>query len=367
MYWTSSMHLGPPFHLGLGQKRPFWVRMSFSHKILKMFVFKASKIIAAPRRLATLCLLRSASGLSGPVDGFAKFSTGLMRGNQKMFDRIASDLSDRQLPAGGRVLDIGASAGEPSLTVASRLPHLSKVVSTDFAPPNLAIGTARAESFGLSDRVEFHTTDAQDLSAWDDNSFDAVVGTYVLMFTPDVPQVCREVRRVLKPGAPFVTAVWQTPDKIDFFGRGLMKMVLTLREAGSLPMPDPNGPPPTNPCNLADSAPEGSLGNALRAAGFDDVKAEEWAYPIVCAGQDPKDVARRFIEATPFHGEIYEAGGEELLSEAYDVMAKVFEDAGHEMVDLKEYVPEWTGVDNPDSLTRGMLFKENTCLYVSAV
>lgn len=330
-------------------------------------MLRAPKTTAAPaRRLAALCLRRSASGRSDPVDGFAKFSTGLMRGNQKMFDRVASDLAARQLPAGGTVLDLGASAGEPSLTIASRLKDLN-VVSTDFAPPNLVIGTARAKDFGLSDRVEFHTTDAQDLSAWEDDTFDAVVATYVLMFTPDVAKVCREVRRVLQPGAPFLTTVWQTPDKIDFFGDGLMKMVMTMRESGSLPLPDPNGPPPTNPCNLADSAPVGPLGDALRAAGFEDVKVEEWVYPSVCAGQNPKDVARRFIEATPFHGEIYEAGGDYLLSEAHDVMTKIFEDAGHEMVDLKDHVPEWTGIDNPDGLTRGMLFKENTCLYVSAM
>ena len=147
-----------------------------------------------------------------PSKGFAIFARNVMRGNQRCFSRVADDLAQRGLPNGARVLDLGASAGEPSLTIASRG---FRVVSTDFAPPNKNLGEKRAAAFGLSDRVEFHTADAQDLSRWGDGTFDACVGTYVLMFTPDVERVCREVRRVLKPGAPFITTVWQPPARVD--------------------------------------------------------------------------------------------------------------------------------------------------------
>ena len=204
-----------------------------------------------------------------PSKGFAIFARNVMRGNQRCFSRVADDLAQRGLPNGARVLDLGASAGEPSLTIASRG---FRVVSTDFAPPNKNLGEKRAAAFGLSDRVEFHTADAQDLSRWGDGTFDACVGTYVLMFTPDVERVCREVRRVLKPGAPFITTVWQPPARVDMFGAGLMKTVLALREAGQLPKPDPANPP-ANPCNLADSVP-GALGDALANAGFGRVAAE---------------------------------------------------------------------------------------------
>lgn len=145
-------------------------------------------------RVKTTVLRRSVGAgrtfSSGKQDGFAKFATHIMRCNQKCFDRVADDLEARQLPQGARILDLGASAGEPSLTIASR-PSGFYVVSTDFAPPNVELGVARAKAFGLSNSAEFHTTDAQDLSAWADGSFDAAVGTYVLMFTPDVEKVCR--------------------------------------------------------------------------------------------------------------------------------------------------------------------------------
>ena len=327
-----------------------------------VIVARCPRILPELSMWAFLLLATPSYGMR--ADPFAKFAQGFMRGNQPAFNRIAADIAGRGLPAGATVLDIGASAGEPSLTIARKAGGL-RVVSTDYAPPNKALGEMRAEAFGLSERVEFHTTNANDLSAWGDGTFDAAVGTYVLMFA-DPATACREVHRVLKPGAPFVTTVWQPAPMVDIFGAGLMKMVVTMREAGSLPMPDPDGPPPTNPCNLANSAPEGPLGDALRAAGFDDVAAEEWAYPVVCAGADLQDVAARFIEATPFYNDILDAGGEPLMKEAISVMVAIFEDAGHEMVDLAAHVPEWSGVDNPDGITRGLLFKTNTCLYVTA-
>ncbi len=145
-----------------------------------------------------------------------------------------------------------------------------------------------------------------------------------------------------------------------------MKMVMTMRESGKMPMPDPALPPPANPCNLANSAPEGPLGDALGAAGFTGVAAEEWPYPITIAGNTPEDVAGRFIEATPFHGDILAHGGPELLAEATELLTGIFQEAGHEMADLEKVSPQWTGIDNPDGLTKGMVFKTNTSLYVTA-
>ena len=75
-----------------------------------------------------------------PSKGFAIFARNVMRGNQRCFSRVADDLAQRGLPNGARVLDLGASAGEPSLTIASRG---FRVVSTDFAPPNKALGETR--------------------------------------------------------------------------------------------------------------------------------------------------------------------------------------------------------------------------------
>ena len=85
----------------------------------------------------------------------------------------------------------------------------------------------------------------------------------------------------------------------------------------------------------------------------------------VIAGADVDDVAARFLEGTPFHNDILDAGGEPLLQEARRLLASNV--AGFDMVDLADHVPEWAGVDNPDGLAKGLLFPTNTCLYVTAV
>ena len=69
---------------------------------------------ALPVRCAVGMLLttqRARLSMTAAADPFAKFASGLMRCNQKCFDRVADDLAGRGLPAGAAVLDIGASAG----------------------------------------------------------------------------------------------------------------------------------------------------------------------------------------------------------------------------------------------------------------
>ena len=79
---------------------------------------------------------------------------------------------------------------------------------------------------------------------------------------------------------------------------------------------------------------------------------------------DVDDVAARFLEGTPFHNDILDAGGAPLLQEARRLLASNV--AGFAIVDLADHVPEWAGVDNPDGLAKGLLFPTNTCLYVTA-
>ena len=80
---------------------------------------------------------------------------------------VADDLAQRAYRTARACWTWGRRRGG-SLTIASRG---FRVVSTDFAPPNKALGATRAAG-GLS-VVEFHTADAQDLSRWGDGTFDA--------------------------------------------------------------------------------------------------------------------------------------------------------------------------------------------------
>jgi ubiquinone/menaquinone biosynthesis C-methylase UbiE len=109
------------------------------------------------------------------------------------------------LRAGQRVLDIAAGNGNASLAAARRW---CEVTSTDFVPALLARGQARAAAEGFN--IAFQEADAESLP-FADASFDAVVSTYGVMFTPDQKKAAAEMLRVCRPGGKIGLANW-TPE-----------------------------------------------------------------------------------------------------------------------------------------------------------
>jgi ubiquinone/menaquinone biosynthesis C-methylase UbiE len=109
------------------------------------------------------------------------------------------------LRAGQKVLDVAAGNGNVSLAAARRF---AEVTSTDYVPSLLARGRARAEAEGL--KMLFREADAEALP-FDDGSFDVVVSTFGVMFTPDQERAARELVRVCRRGGKIGMANW-TPD-----------------------------------------------------------------------------------------------------------------------------------------------------------
>ena len=109
------------------------------------------------------------------------------------------------LRAGQKVLDVAAGNGNATLAAARRW---CEVVSTDYVPSLLERGRARATAEGLS--VQFKEADAEALD-FGDATFDAVLSTFGVMFTPDQDRAAAELLRVCKSGGKIGLANW-TPE-----------------------------------------------------------------------------------------------------------------------------------------------------------
>jgi SAM-dependent methyltransferase len=106
------------------------------------------------------------------------------------------------LRAGERVLDVAAGNGNASLAAARRF---GEVTSTDYVEELLERGRARAEAEGLA--IAFREADAEALP-FADESFDVVVSTFGVMFTPNQEQAADELLRVTRSGGRIGLANW---------------------------------------------------------------------------------------------------------------------------------------------------------------
>jgi SAM-dependent methyltransferase len=117
--------------------------------------------------------------------------------------------------AGEAVLDVAAGNGNASLAAARRY---ASVTSTDYVQALLDKGRARAEAEALP--MQFRLADAEALP-FADASFDAVLSTFGVMFTPDHRRAASEMLRVVRRGGRIALANW-TP--AGFIGR-LFKVI----------------------------------------------------------------------------------------------------------------------------------------------
>ena len=108
------------------------------------------------------------------------------------------------------VLDVAAGNGNATLAAARRG---CRVTSTDYVQALLDRGAERAAAERL--QVRFEVADAEALP-FPAASFDAVLSTFGVMFTPDQSRAAAELARVCRPGGRIGLASW-TPD--SFIGR----------------------------------------------------------------------------------------------------------------------------------------------------
>jgi SAM-dependent methyltransferase len=107
--------------------------------------------------------------------------------------------------AGEQVLDVAAGNGNAALAAARRG---GRVIASDYVPALLDGTGARAAAEGLD--IERREADAEALP-FADATFDVVLSTFGVMFTPNQEQAASELLRVCRPGGRIGLANW-TPD-----------------------------------------------------------------------------------------------------------------------------------------------------------
>jgi SAM-dependent methyltransferase len=101
------------------------------------------------------------------------------------------------LRAGASVLDVAAGNGNAR--------RWCEVTSTDYVPALLDLGKERAQAEGHS--IKFQEADAENLP-FPDGSFDVVMSTFGVMFTPDQEKAAGELARVCRAGGKIGLANW---------------------------------------------------------------------------------------------------------------------------------------------------------------
>jgi SAM-dependent methyltransferase len=162
-----------------------------------------SAVISAPPPATDLAAVKTRQRAAWSTGNYAVVGTTL----QLVGENLCEALDVR---SGARVLDVAAGNGNATLAAARRW---CEVTSTDYVPSLLESGRERAQAEGHA--VKFQEADAENLP-FADASFDAVLSTFGVMFTPNQDQAATELARVCKPGGRIGLANW-TPD--SFIGQ----------------------------------------------------------------------------------------------------------------------------------------------------
>ena len=167
-----------------------------------------SEVISAPAPVVDLSAVKTKQQMAWSSGDYAVVGTTLQIVGETLCEAL-------DLRAGEHVLDVAAGNGNATLAAARRW---CDVTSTDYVPALLERGRTRASAEGLP--VKFEQADAEKLP-YKDQSYDVVMSTFGVMFTPDQDKAAAEMARVCKTGGRIGMANW-TPE--SFVG-GIFKTI----------------------------------------------------------------------------------------------------------------------------------------------
>jgi ubiquinone/menaquinone biosynthesis C-methylase UbiE len=120
-----------------------------------------------------------------------------------------AQISKRQV-----VLDLATGPGEPALTLSALVGPEGKIFGVDPIPEMVAAARRAAERLGAAN-AQFEVAFADHLP-FPDNTFDAAISRFGIMFFPSPLDAIREILRVLKPAGKLALAVWHFAERNPF-------------------------------------------------------------------------------------------------------------------------------------------------------
>ena len=134
---------------------------------------------------------------------------------RQMFAPVTQALvEDAQIRSQDSVLDIATGPGEPALSLAALAGPDGKIFGIDPIPEMVAAARREADRLRLKN-VQFDVAFADNLPFADD-TFDAAVSRFGVMFFPSPADALCEMLRVLKPGSKLALAVWHFAERNPF-------------------------------------------------------------------------------------------------------------------------------------------------------
>jgi ubiquinone/menaquinone biosynthesis C-methylase UbiE len=218
-----------------------------------------------------------------------------------------------QIAPGHRVLDLASGPGEPAITIARLVGPAGHVTATDISAGMLKSAAANAHAVGVTNLVT--TVAPADDLPFLDGSFDRVTCRFGVMYFPDVHRALVEARRVLVADGRAGFTLWPPDAEHPYADH------LALFER-YFPSPDAEPEAPSS-SRFSDGV---SLGEELRAAGFEDIVIRTYQVLYPFPGNVEHFTRYAVDQFQPAIDALSEEQGKAFLTDLRELNARIVDD-----------------------------------------